>query len=187
MMSMAFFTVGLCDDDADSWGGAAAEWKQDWWSARAGVRVNRLKDCIAAVLIILATATQCVVGFPSFVSAQTRPEAKSSGSEAAESVAPLPDLQTTVAGEPLVYLSTPNPVVSSSVLTIPPPGGVSHWMTHPTAAYLYVLQGELTVEFLDGERRVFQAGQAFLQSRAKWHRGRNEGALPVQFLAVFFG
>jgi quercetin dioxygenase-like cupin family protein len=148
--------------------------------------MSRFKDCISIALISLTTTTPCVVGFPSFVSAQTRSEGKSSGSDAGESVAPLPDLETTVAGEPLVYLNTPNPVVSSDVLTIPP-GGVSHWMTHPAPAYLYVLQGELTVEFLDGERRVFRAGQAFLQSRAKWHRGRNEGARPVQFLAVFFG
>ncbi len=138
------------------------------------------------MLIILATATAAFAGFPSVATAQAASGEKPIASSAGESVAPLPDLQTTVAGEPLIYLNTPNPLVSSSVLTIPP-GGVSHWMTHPAPAYLYVLQGQLTVEFADGERRVFRAGQAFLQSRAKWHRGRNEGVQPVQFLAVFFG
>jgi quercetin dioxygenase-like cupin family protein len=150
------------------------------------MRANRPRDGVSIALIILTSAAACLAGFPSVAAAQTRPDEKSIASDAGELVAPLPDLQTTVAGEPLVYLNTPNPVISSSVLTIQP-GGVSHWMTHPAPAYLYVLQGQLTVEFLDGERRVFQAGQAFLQSRAKWHRGRNEAALPVQFLAVFFG
>jgi quercetin dioxygenase-like cupin family protein len=149
------------------------------------MRARRPGDNVIEALIILTTAGS-LAGLPSFATAQTRPEGKSPPTEAGESVAPLPDLQTTVAGEPLVYLNTPNPVISSSVLTIPP-GGVSHWMTHPAPAYLYVLQGQLTVEFLDGERRVFQAGQAFLQARMKWHRGRNEGSRPVQFLAVFFG
>jgi quercetin dioxygenase-like cupin family protein len=60
-------------------------------------------------------------------------------------------------------------------------------MTHPVRAYLYVLQGDLTVEFVDGKRQTFHAGQALLQSRAQWHRGRNDGQTPVRFLAVFLG
>lgn len=104
----------------------------------------------------------------------------------AETITALPDLTATAAGEPLLYLSTPDPVISSDILTIPP-GGVSHWMTHPVPAYLYVLQGDLTVEFVDGKRQTFHAGQAFLQSRTQWHRGRNDGQTPVRFLAVFLG
>jgi quercetin dioxygenase-like cupin family protein len=93
---------------------------------------------------------------------------------------------TTDAGEPITYLSTPNPEVISAILTIPP-GGKTDWMTHPVPAYLYVLEGELTVEFEDGHRLHFKAGQAFMQARTKWHRGVNEGDKPVRFLAVFFG
>ncbi len=103
-----------------------------------------------------------------------------------ETITALPDLDQTAAGEPLLYLSTPEPVISSDVLTIPV-GGVSNWMTHPVPAYLYVLQGALTVEFEDGGKQTFRTGQAFLQSRAKWHRGRNESGVPVKFLAVFLG
>jgi high affinity Mn2+ porin len=39
-LNFAFNTMGAFDYAADSWGytyGAALEWKQDWWSARAGV------------------------------------------------------------------------------------------------------------------------------------------------------
>jgi quercetin dioxygenase-like cupin family protein len=103
-----------------------------------------------------------------------------------ESIAALPDLTTTAAGEPLLYLSTPDPVISSDILTVPP-GGVTQWMTHPAPAYLYVLQGDLTVEFTDGKRQTYNTGQAFLQSRSHWHRGRNDGTTPVRFLAVFLG
>jgi quercetin dioxygenase-like cupin family protein len=101
-----------------------------------------------------------------------------------ESIVPLPALTTTVAGEPLLYPSTPDPVIKSDILTIPP-GGVTHWMTHPVPAYLYVLQGDLIVQFVDGREKTFHAGQAFLQSRAQWHRGMNDGQQPVRFLAVF--
>ena len=44
-------------------------------------------------------------------------------------------------------------MVSSDVLTVPP-GGVSRWMIHPVPAYLYVLQGDLTLEFVDGKRQT---------------------------------
>jgi hypothetical protein len=84
------------------------------------MRVNGPGDSLPIVFIILTTAASCLVGFPSVATAQTRPGEKSIASDAVESVAPLPDLQTTVADEPLVYLNTPNPVISSSVLTIPP-------------------------------------------------------------------
>lgn len=93
---------------------------------------------------------------------------------------------TTDAGEPITYLSTPNPEVTSVILTIPP-GGKTDWMTHPVPGYLYVLEGKLTVEFEDGHRLNFNAGQAFMQARTKWHRGLNEGNTPMKFLAVFFG
>lgn len=93
----------------------------------------------------------------------------------------------TIAGEPIEYPSTPNPVISSNAVTIPP-GTVTSWMAHPVPAYLYVLEGTLTVEFAaDGSLHKFNAGQAFLQARTHWHRGRNDGTTPVRFLGVFVG
>jgi quercetin dioxygenase-like cupin family protein len=103
-----------------------------------------------------------------------------------ESIAKMPDLNTTTAGEPLHYLSTPDAVISSDVLTVPP-GGVTRWMVHPVPAYLYVLQGDLTLEFVDGKRQIFHTGESLLQSQTGWHRGRNEGKVPLRFLAVFMG
>jgi quercetin dioxygenase-like cupin family protein len=93
----------------------------------------------------------------------------------------------TIAGEPLIYPSTPNPLITSNVVTIEP-GAVTPWMVHPVQAYLYILEGTLTVEFAaDGALHKFNAGQAFLQTRTHWHRGRNDGSTPVRFLGVFVG
>lgn len=93
----------------------------------------------------------------------------------------------TIAGEPLSYPSSPNPIVSMNELAIPP-GSVSEWMVHPVQSFLYVLEGTVTVEFAeDGARRTFKAGQGFLQTRAHWHRGRNDGDAPARFVAVFIG
>lgn len=95
-------------------------------------------------------------------------------------------LTKTIANEPLAYPSTPDPAISSAIETIEP-GGITEWMTHPVPAYLYVLEGTLTVEFADGTRHEFKAGESFLQCRTTWHRGRNEGTVPMRFLAVFVG
>jgi quercetin dioxygenase-like cupin family protein len=93
---------------------------------------------------------------------------------------------TTDAGEPIRYLSTPNPEVTAMTLSLPP-GGKTDWMTHPVPGYVYVLEGALTVEFTDGSHITFKAGQGFMQARTKWHRGVNEGNTTMRFLAVFFG
>ena len=92
----------------------------------------------------------------------------------------------TDAGEPILYLDTASPEISSAILTIPA-GTTTEWMTHPVQGYVYVLEGTLIVEFADGPRKEFKAGQGFPQARSKWHRGRNDGEGMVRFLAVFFG
>jgi quercetin dioxygenase-like cupin family protein len=92
----------------------------------------------------------------------------------------------TDAGEPILYLNTPSPEISSAIMTIPA-GTTTEWMTHPVQGYVYVLEGTLIVEFADGPRKEFKAGQGFPQARSKWHRGRNDGEGVVRFLAVFFG
>jgi quercetin dioxygenase-like cupin family protein len=92
----------------------------------------------------------------------------------------------TDAGEPIIYLYTLSPEISSAIMTIPA-GTTTEWMTHPVQGYVFVLEGTLIVEFADGPRKEFKAGQGFPQARSKWHRGRNDGEGMVRFLAVFFG
>jgi mannose-6-phosphate isomerase-like protein (cupin superfamily) len=140
------------------------------------------KKTLARISISLAFA----VLLTSSAVAQNVASQKTEATGGSETITSLPDLTTTTAGEPLHYLSTPDPVVSSDILTVPP-GKVSRWMVHPVPAYLYVLQGDLTLEFVDGKRQTFHTGQSLLQSQTKWHRGRNEGQVPLRFLAVFMG
>jgi quercetin dioxygenase-like cupin family protein len=92
----------------------------------------------------------------------------------------------TDAGEPIAYLNTPSPEISSAIMTIPAETA-TEWMVHPVQGYIYVLEGTLIVEFADGRHKEFKAGQGFPQARSRWHRGRNDGKQVVRFLAVFFG
>lgn len=142
---------------------------------------NRAKRFIGAS-ILLSAALQFSTLLPSRAVAEPVPAEKGG----AETITRLPDLTTTTAGEPLLYLSTPDPVISSDILTVPP-GGVSRWMTHPVPAYIYILQGDLTIQFADGTEKTIHQGEVALQPRAAWHRGRNEGKVPLRFLAVFMG
>jgi quercetin dioxygenase-like cupin family protein len=146
---------------------------------------HRIKHLIR-VPIVLAVSLQLSTLLPLSAIAQSPQARVPQDTGGAETITRLPDLNTTTAGEPLLYLSTPNPIISSDILTVPP-GGVSRWMTHPVPAYVYVLQGDLTVEFTDGKRKTFHEGEVILQPRAAWHRGRNEGQRPLRFLAVFIG
>ena len=143
---------------------------------------DKLKKTFARVSISVTLAMLLT----SAAVAQTAAAQKTEATGGSDTITSLPDLNTTSAGEPLHYLSTPDPVVSSDILTVPP-GKVSRWMVHPVPAYLYVLQGDLTLEFVDGKRQTFHTGQSLLQSQTKWHRGRNEGQVPLRFLAVFMG
>jgi quercetin dioxygenase-like cupin family protein len=142
---------------------------------------------LIAIPFIIAGALPLAGLSSTCVAAQAARSTQSSQEGGAETITPLPDLTTTTAGEPLLYLSTPNPVISSDILTVPP-GGVTRWMTHPVPVYLYILQGDLTVQFADGRKeQTFHEGQVLLQPRAAWHRGRNEGQRPLRFLAVCIG
>lgn len=128
-------------------------------------------------LSVLATAVEPI---------GARSQVIAASSSSTVSITPVSRDSVTIAGEPELYLSTPEPEVSSAVFTFPP-GAVSQWMTHPAPTYVYVLEGTLTVEFEDGSHQSFHQGEAFLQCRSKWHRGRNDGSQTMRFLAVFVG
>ena len=63
-----------------------------------------------------------------------------------------------ISGEPLAYPNSPVPEMTASIMPIPP-GGKTEWMTHPVPAYVYILEGELTVEFA-GTRHAKNLRQA---------------------------
>jgi mannose-6-phosphate isomerase-like protein (cupin superfamily) len=72
----------------------------------------------------------------------------------------------TIVGEPITYLATPNPEISSTIITVPP-GATTEWMTHPVQGYLYVLEGTLTVEYAKAPARSSR------RDKASPRRGRN--------------
>jgi len=67
------------------------------------------------------------------------------------------------------------------------PGGQTGRHMHPVPTFVYVLEGELTVE-ADGQgTKVHKAGDAFLEVVNTWHNGINRTNAATRFLVVFSG
>jgi quercetin dioxygenase-like cupin family protein len=81
------------------------------------------------------------------------------------------------------FIALPLTEVASVILTLPP-GGEARCLTHPISGHVFVLRGNLTVEFENGLRSKFKSGQYFFHPRMEWHRCINEGKKPMRFLLL---
>ena len=127
------------------------------------------KKFIVIALVILAAH------LPVSLSAQTKFNAT-----------PVLTTSKTIADQPLHYPSTQSPEVSSVLVEIAP-GGESGRHKHPVPPHIYVIEGVVTIEFDDGKRETFAAGEGFLEAVDTWHNAKNLGDAPVKMLVVFFG
>ncbi|MGH8509524.1 MAG: cupin domain-containing protein [Gammaproteobacteria bacterium] len=93
---------------------------------------------------------------------------------------------TTIKGQALQYPQTSQPEITALLVDLEP-GGESDRHQHPSSPYIYVIEGTFTVEFDDGTRQSFQAGQGFLEAVNTWHKARNLGTTPLKFMVVFTG
>ena len=64
------------------------------------------------------------------------------------------------------------------------PGAIGKWHTYPNHPVVYVAEGTLTVEFQDGEPKIYNAGEGFVEPINTVLRGANKGQTPVK-LVIF--
>ncbi len=67
------------------------------------------------------------------------------------------------------------------------PGAETGWHQHPVASVGYVLQGELTVSFEDGQIRVAKAGESAVETMHLRHNGKNTGSIPTKLIVFYIG
>ena len=92
---------------------------------------------------------------------------------------------TNAAGQPIVY---PEGKAEVSVLIVEiPPGRKTGWHIHPVPIFGYVLAGQVTVEFANGEKHTFTEGQALAEAVNLLHQGTNEGKVPTRLLIFVAG
>ena len=92
----------------------------------------------------------------------------------------------TVIGETIRYPKG-EPVNIQSLTVTLKPGESTGWHKHGVPTYGYILSGELTVEYAEKGKRVYQAGAAFMDAIDWWHNGSNGTGSPVRVLVVFMG
>ncbi len=91
-----------------------------------------------------------------------------------------------IVGETIRY---PNgdPVNIRSLIVSLKPGEKTGWHKHGVPTYGYILSGDLSVDYGEKGKRVYKAGEAFMEAMDWWHNGSNETAKPVRVLVVFMG
>ena len=92
---------------------------------------------------------------------------------------------TTAGGQPVQFPLFRNQITALRAELAP--GGQTGRHMHPVPTFVYVLEGELTVDADGHGTKVYKAGDAFLEVVNIWHNGINRTNAPTKFLVVFSG
>ena len=76
--------------------------------------------------------------------------------------------------------------VTSAILTVPP-GATVPLHLHPVPLLVYILQGEITVDYERRGKRTYRKGDAFVEAFEWPHHARNGGKKDVRILTVYAG
>lgn len=127
---------------------------------------------------------QPLVAQPSASSPPASAQIASAPSSAAPQVQSLFRSDRDGLGQPLVYPGGAPAELSGSIVTLEP-GASTGWHRHAVPVAGYLLSGQLTVDYADGERRVFNAGDGIVEAMQVPHNGHNLGSETVRIVAFF--
>jgi quercetin dioxygenase-like cupin family protein len=99
---------------------------------------------------------------------------------------PVLTADETVLGQPIIYPSSAEALITSAIVSIPP-GGQTGWHEHSIPLFAYILEGELTVDYGSEGTRVYRAGEGVMEAIDWPHNGTSTGTVPVRILAVYIG
>lgn len=98
----------------------------------------------------------------------------------------FPEPPESVVGEKIIYPGGLPAEINAALITIGP-GEKTSWHRHGVPLFVYVMSGELDVDYGDMGIRTFTAGTAFMEAMDHRHRGINNSDHPVRLLAVYMG
>ena len=90
---------------------------------------------------------------------------------------------TTATGQPIQFPPSRSQFMGV-VIELAPGGEVGRHM-HPVPNFVFMLEGELTIEVDGHATRTYSPGQSFAESINTWHNGINRGTAPAKFIVVF--
>ena len=98
----------------------------------------------------------------------------------------LQDTNKTVIGEPLYYPGGGKAEIKSMVVVMQP-GEKTAVHKHGVPLYAYILSGDLEVDYGPHGKKIYRAGDNFMEAMEQFHQGKNIGTDTVRILAVFMG
>ena len=91
----------------------------------------------------------------------------------------------TIMGEDFSYPSG-QANVTAAVLTLAP-GSKTLTHTHGVPLFIYVLEGEMEVDYGAKGKKIYKKGDSFMEAMSVAHFGMNNSKAPVKVLAVYLG
>lgn len=98
---------------------------------------------------------------------------------------PLYEGNQTIIGQEIAYPQG-TPKVTAAIVTIPP-GQDTGWHTHQVPLFVYILEGEISVDYGDKGVKVYKAGDSLLEAMNWPHNATNKTDKPVKIMAVYLG
>jgi len=98
----------------------------------------------------------------------------------------LLDTDTTIIGETIYYPGGMKADIKSIVVVMKP-GEKTAVHKHGVPLYAYLLSGKLEVSYGKHGKKVYRAGDSFMEAMDQFHQGVNIGSDDVRILAVFMG
>lgn len=89
-------------------------------------------------------------------------------------------------GQALSYSGGAPAQLTGAIVTLAP-GDSTGWHTHSIPVAGYLMSGTLTVQYQNGEERVFQAGEGVIEVMDLPHQGINAGSEPVRLVVFYAG
>lgn len=111
--------------------------------------------------------------------------ASTSAAPPATSVELLLETETTVLDQPFAYPAG-RARITAARLTVPP-GATVPLHLHPVPLFVYILQGEIVVDYGSRGTRTYRTGDTFVEAFEWSHHARNGGKGNVKLLAVYAG
>ena len=78
------------------------------------------------------------------------------------------------------------PKVTAAIVTIPP-GNDTGWHTHQVPLFVYMLEGEISVDYGSKGVKVYKPGDSFMEAMDWPHNATNKTDAPVKIMAVYIG
>lgn len=93
--------------------------------------------------------------------------------------------ETSWDGQPLAYPEGQAEITGMMIEIAP--GAETGWHSHPVPSFGILLEGELEVTLLNGQKKLIKAGDAIAEVVNTVHNGRNVGEGPVKILVFYAG